>query len=164
MYIKPTLEKLKDSKEFEKWKNKNKKTYFSYAFRIPQEMEGWHIGFYDKGKDKITTFEINGSISIRPEEEMFKKEESKVHEVELNNLKLTFDEILEKAAEFQTKNFPKDNTIKTIAILQNSQDYGDVWNITYITQSFNTLNMKIDASTGKVKDHKISSIFSFSQE
>src|SRR3989338_6384855 len=100
MDIKPTLEKLEESKEFGKWKNKNKKTYFSYAFRIPQEMEGWHIGFYDKNKDKITTFEINGSISIRPEEEMFKKEESKVHEVELNNLKLTFDEILEKAAEF----------------------------------------------------------------
>ena len=54
--------------------------------------------------------------------------------------------------------------IKTIAILQNIKPHGNIWNLTYITQAFNTLNMKIDASTGKILDHNHSSIFSFRKE
>ena len=166
MDLKQTLKKLEQEQEFTKWKDKNRQTYFSYAFKIPQEMsdEEWHIGFYNKNNDKITTFVTDGnSVNVRHEEEMFKKEETKVNEIKIVNLKLGFDSILLKASEFQKKNYPKDISVKTIAILQNISDFGDVWNITYVTEAFNTLNMKIDASSGKVIEHKLTSIFSFRQ-
>ena len=166
MDLKPALKKLEENPDFKRWHNKNKTTYFSYAFKIPQEMPNeWQLGFYNKKNDKITTFVINGdNIKIRPEEEIFKKEETNVNEVKLDKVKLTFDDVIAKANEFQRKNFPKDKCIKTIAILQNIFEFGNIWNITYITESFNTLNMKIDASTGKVLDHKLSSILSFRKE
>ncbi|MBI2652931.1 hypothetical protein HYX00_05695, partial [Candidatus Woesearchaeota archaeon] len=47
---------------------------------------------------------------------------------------------------------------------QNMAALGNIWNITYITEAFNTLNMKIDASNGKVLEHNLSSIFSFKKE
>src|SRR3989344_2458059 len=102
MELKPALKKLEESREFKKWRQKNKSTYFSYAFKILQEMDPdeWQIGFY----------------------------------------------------------------IKTIAILQNIKELGNIWNITYVTEAFNTLNMRIDASTGKVLEHKLSSVFSFRKE
>jgi hypothetical protein len=166
MDIKPALKKLEDSLAFKEWHKKNKDTYFSYAFKIQQEMpDEWQLGFYDKKKDKITTFVVNDSaISIRPEEEVFKKEESKVNEINLEKVKLTFEAVLGKANEFQQKNYQNDKSIKTIAILQNIVEYGTIWNITYVTEAFNTLNMKIDASNGKVVEHKLSSVFDFRKE
>ena len=167
MELKPALKKLQESSDFKSWKQKNKDTYFSYAFKIPQEMSSdeWQLGFYDKKKDKITTFVMAGdNIKTRPEEDVFKKEETKVNEVGINKVKLTFDNAIAKAGEFQNKNFPKDKSIKTIAILQNISELGNVWNITYVTEAFNTLNMKIDASSGKILEHKLASIFSFRKE
>ena len=166
MDLKPALKKLEESQDFKKWKQKNKNSYFSYAFKILQEMPNeWQLGFYDKKKDKITTFVITGeNVKIRPEEEVFKKEGTNVNEIQLDKVKLTFDNAIHKADEFQQKNFPKDKSIKTIAILQNIQGFGNIWNITYITEAFNTLNMKIDASNGKVLEHNLSSVFSFRKE
>src|SRR3989344_6821088 len=152
MDLKPTLKQLEKADEFVKWKEKNKHTYFSYAFRIPQELnDGWHLGFYCKKKDKITTFVMKqDKIEVRQEEDVFKEDERHVGGIVLENVKLSFEDILTKAIEFQQKNFPKDRSVKTIAILQNLEDVGDVWNITFVSEAFNTLNMKINPSTGKI--------------
>ena len=167
MELKPALKKLEESHEFKKWHQKNKNTYFSYAFKILQEMDPdeWQIGFYNKKKDRITSFVIgSSSIKVRAEEEVFKKEDTKVNEIKLGNVKLTFEDAIAKADKFQTEKFPKDKSVKTIAILQNIKELDNIWNITYLTEAFNTLNMKVDASTGKVLEHKLSSIFSFRKE
>ena len=163
MELKPALKKLEESSEFKQWRRKSKSTYLSYAFKIPQEMPNeWQLGFYDRKKDRITTFVINETdVKIRPEEEVFKKEESKINEVRLESVKISFDNAAMKAKEFQEKNFPKDKSVKTIAILQNLPELGNVWNITYVTEAFNTLNMKIDASNGRILEHNLASVFSF---
>lgn len=166
MDIKPALKKVEESPDFRKWASRHKGTYFSYAFKILQEMPNeWQLGFYDKKKDKITTFVVsNEGISIRPEEEIFKKEEMAINGIQLDKVQLTFDSAIIKAEEFQQKTYPKDRSIKTIAVLQNIEKLGNVWNITYITEAFNTLNMKIDASNGKILEHNLSSVFSFRRE
>ncbi|MBI4452216.1 hypothetical protein HY637_02195 [Candidatus Woesearchaeota archaeon] len=166
MDLKPALKKLEESTSFKDWQKKNKSTYFSYAFRIPQEMPNeWQLGFYNAKKDKITTFVMkDDAVSIRAEEDVFKRDETKVKEIKVEKVMLTFDNVMGKANEFQQKNYPNDKSVKTIAILQNVQEYGTIWNITYVTQSFNTLNMKIDASTGKILEHNLSSVFSFRKE
>ncbi|MEK6943051.1 MAG: hypothetical protein AABX00_03245 [Nanoarchaeota archaeon] len=166
MDFKHALQKLEESKDFKKWKKSNSHVYFSHAFKIPQEMPDneWHLGFYNKKNDKITTFMVNGETQTRQEDEVFKKDEKAISEVDIKKIKVTIEEALEKAKEFQQLNYPKEMPIKTIAILQNIKPHGNIWNLTYITQAFNTLNMKIDASTGKILDHNHSSIFSFRKE
>ena len=167
MDFKQALKGLESNSKFKSWKKSNKNSYFSYAFKIPQEMkeDEWQLGFYSKKKDKIATFVVKGSnIEMKPEEDVFKKEGMKVNEVQLSKVKLTFDNVLSKANEFQEKNFPKDKSVKTIAIMQNLPELGNIWNITYVTETFNTLNMKIDAATGKVLENNLSSIFSFRKE
>ena len=167
MDLKPALEKLKQTQDFKQWAKGNKNDYFSYGFKIVQEMgpDDWQLGFYNRKKDRITTFVFTGgNIQIRPKEEIFKKQDMKVNEVDINKVKLTFDDAVNAAEKFQQKNFPKDKSIKTITILQNIPKLGSVWNITYITEAFNTLNMKIDASSGKIIENSISSIFSFRKE
>lgn len=166
MELKSAFNKLEESQDFKKWNSRHKGTYFSYAFKILQEMPNeWQLGFYDKKKDKITTFIVlDDGIKTRPEEEIFKKEGMEVNRIQLDKVNLTFAGAISKAGEFQQKTYPKDKSIKTIAILQNIEKFGNVWNITYITEAFNTLNMKIDASNGRVLEHNLSSVFSFRKE
>jgi len=165
MDLKPALKRLESSKDFRDWRKANRSTYFSYAFKIPQEGDEWQLGFYNKKNDRITTFVMSsGAISIRPEEEIFKKEGMNVNEIGLEKVRIAFDNAIAKANEFQQKNYPKDGSIKTIVILQNVEKLGDIWNITYITESFNTLNMKISAENGKVVEHSLSSVFDFRKE
>jgi hypothetical protein len=163
MDFKDALQKLERSKEFKEWKKSSANSYFSHAFKIPQEMKDneWQFGFYDKKKDKIMTFMTNGETTTRQEDEVFKEEVTEVREVDLGKIKITLESALSSAGKFQQEKYPKDKPIKTIAILQNLNPHGNIWNITLITQAFNTLNMKIDASSGKLLDHNHSSIFSF---
>ena len=166
MELRPALSVLESNTAFSHWKAKNKDAYFSHAFKMFQdEHTEWQLGFYQKKKKMITTFIVKpDAVEMRDAEEVFKKDETEIRPVNLADSALELTEVIQKANEFQKKNYPKDPSMKIIAILQNMQDYGSVWNITYVTQAFNTLNMKIHPMSGNVLDHKISSIFSFRQK
>jgi len=97
-------------------------------------------------------------------EEVFKKPDMKVNEINTAKLKLPFDKIINKAESFKKKKYPKEIDDKIIAILQNLEPFGDIWNLTYITKTFNTLNIKVDAENGRILQHKLSSIFDFRKE
>jgi hypothetical protein len=51
---------------------------------------------------------------------------------------------------------------KKIFILQ--QKESPIWNITYLTQSLNILNMKINAETGQIMEEKIESAMNFQKK
>ena len=165
MELKEALSKLEENSEFKKWREKNKDDYFSYAFCELSGIEGeWQIGHYNEKEDKITSFIVNGGIKIMPQQEIFKKPDMEVNKIDLNKVRLTFAEIVDKASGFQKEKYPKEEANKIIAILQNLEEFGTVWNITFITNSFKTLNIKVNAENSKVLEHKLSSIFEFRKE
>jgi len=167
MELKATLNKLKNNQIFNKFKNNNKNAYFSYAFKLlgEKDFDGWQFGFYTKENDKVTTFAVNEEkIEINQEEEVFKKPSMSVNEINLDKIKLSLEKILEKVEAFRKKTYPKELQEKIIIILQNLDDFGNIWNITYITKAFNTLNIKSSAENGKILQHKLSSIFDFKKE
>jgi hypothetical protein len=159
------LKQLESAKVFKDWKKENKESYFSYAFsmvRGKNELEDWQLGFYDKKKDKVTTFVVKkDDVDVRLEEDVFKKQETEVKEINMEQAKLGIDAALKKANEFQKEKYSKELPAKIILILQNLPGLGNLWNITYVTQTFNTLNMKISSSTGKILEHKLMPLMDF---
>ncbi len=162
MNFKTVLKKLKESSEFKEWISKNKEAYLTYAFTMIENLENseWQIGYYDKKLDKVTIFTINGNIEINPEQDVFKKPGTSVKKINLKDVKFGLDDSLKKANDIKEKKYSKETITKTIAILQNI-DLGQLWNITLITSSFNTINIKIDAKTGKTVKHELISLFQF---
>ncbi|MBU3941925.1 MAG: hypothetical protein KKF74_03355 [Nanoarchaeota archaeon] len=162
MGFKTALKKLKESSKFKKWISKNKEAYLAYAFIMIENSEKseWQIGYYDKKLDKVAVFTINNNIEINPEQDVFKKPGTSVKKVNLKNVKFDLDYVLKKAQTIKEKKYPKELVTKTIAILQNI-DLGQLWNITLITSSLNTINIKIDAKTGKTIKHELVSLFQF---
>ena len=162
MDFKTALKKLKESSEFRKWVSKNKKSYLTYAFTMIENSEKseWQIGYYDKSLDKVTVFTINNNIEINPEQDVFKKPGTVVKKINLKDVKFSLDNVLKKTQTIKEKKYPKELVTKTIAILQNIE-LGQLWNITFITSSLNTINIKIDAKTGKTIKHELVSLFQF---
>lgn len=166
MKLKETLDKIEKDAKFKEWKQENKKSYLSYAFCTlsGDETENWQLGYYSGEKDRMTTFSLADELAISPEEEVFKKEDMMVKEIDIGKIKLDLKSAIEKIKKLQEESYPKEEPIKKIIILQNLENLGNVWNITYITRAFNTLNIKLDAENGEVLSHKLSSIFSFRTE
>ena len=164
MELNLALKKLKESKEFKEWSNKNQDNFFSYAFKMLENSKSssWQLGFYHKTTDKVMTFIVDETeIKIQQEEEIFKKPDMEVKQIDIKKVKISFEKILKKAEEFKKEKYPKELVSKTIAILQNLEEYGTVWNITYVTHSFKTLNMKINSENGKILHHNLESLMDF---
>ena len=152
------------NKEYRDLIKENKDIFFSYALMTIENNEAspWQLGFYNKSTDKITTFVIGkDEISVQKEDEVFKKPGMEVKPIEIEKAKLKFNEIMEKAKNFKKEKYPKEIISKTIGILQNIEDYGTIWNITFVTDSFKTLNMKINPQNGEIMHHNLDSLMSF---
>ncbi len=167
MELHQALKKLKASPEFKEWDEKSKNNFFSYAFKMiePNKDYPWSLGFYYETTDKITTFIVNqDSIDSKAEEEAFKKPGTKIKPIDLKKVELTFENILKKAKEFQKQKYSQELVNKTIAILQNPDKYDTIWNLTLITLTFKTINLKINPQNGKIIHHTIESLMDFAEK
>ena len=152
MLIKEILEKIESSKEFNTW---NKTSYY-LAYMFTSNKEEWQIGYYNKESEKMTTFKISETIVKLPESDVF-KEKKTVKKLNLNKVKIDFKEAINRCKEEHKKLYPMSAVSKQIIILQHLKE-GQVWNITSFTTTMNTINIKIDSSTGKILSKETFSI------
>ena len=160
MDLHTALKKLKQNKQY---KDVSKDIYFSYALIMIEDSKEapWLLGFYHKSTDKMITFTVEDEIKMEQEEEIFKKPGMEVKPLDIEKAKIPYNEILKISQEFQKEKYPNELSRKTIAIFQNLEQYGNIWNITYVTISFKTLNMKINAENGEIMDHNLQSLMDF---
>jgi hypothetical protein len=148
------LEKAENSKEFKEWRKKNKKMYLVHGFTMlnncKQDPMNWQIGYYDKKDDKITPIEVSGSVLIGEPQAIFKKE-GDVKKLDSEKIKIKLAKALEENEKIRLERYAKDLTMKIFAVVQNIDEFGDVWNITTATNTMNTINVKIDVETGEIK-------------
>ena len=108
----------------------------------------------------MTSFIMGQEVVVNAEENIFKEEHQEVKELDVEKIKISMEKALEIAEKVQQEEYKSDPVMKKILIIQNI-DLGQVWNITFITQTFKTLNIKIDADSGKVIEHKANSLMDF---
>ena len=153
MEVQDVLQRLEQSDVFKKWKTQSAASFLSTMFAVDEGKEKvWQVGYYDPQADMMTTFLMESDIA----EKVFKTQEMGVQPLELHNVLIDADAALASAAALQQKKYPGELSVKRIIILQHL-DMGQVYNITYVTRSFKTLNIKVDAKTGAVvQDHLVS--------
>lgn len=161
MKLKDVVERLESHSEFKEWKKANKEYYLAHAFLMMDKANEnmWQIGYYNKKSDKITTFLMEGDdIKISPEQNIFKKPGCTVEKLDISKVKIGSVQAIETAEQVMEKEYPKANPIKMFFIIQNLPEQGHVYNITFVTQDFKTVNIRISTGTGKVLCHKIENI------
>ena len=148
---------LINSKEFKKWKSKNKDSYLSSCFIMQdQDNKGsWNFGYYMPKKNKITTFIMDNEIIMNQDQEIFEQNNKKLKEIKIKDVVFNLD----KVNEFILKEFKDKKFIKTIIILQFIDTLS--WNITLLGLDFNLINIKLDSKTGKLIDKSVTSMLQF---
>ncbi len=158
--LKENLKKLESSKTFKDWFAKNKNCHLSHIFFLLDREIQCQIGYYNPEDNLVTTFAISDEIIQNPPEEVFKDEESIMKSIDMKKVKTDVEGIMKIADSLQKEKYKGHNPIKKIAILQHLE-VGQVWNITFVTNKMETLNIKIDSATGKVVSDKLVSLFEF---
>jgi hypothetical protein len=150
------LTALQENQLFKDWKKEN--SFLSHFFNqvsFDLKLKGsWEVGYFNKDSQKMTIFVQNGAdFSIKPEDEVFKKPGDVIEELNLDNVKITFEDALKVFKENVVKLFPNEKLGDGFVVLQQLQ--GKVlWNFTFVSKSIKFLNVKIDAVTSKVADHQ----------
>jgi hypothetical protein len=160
MLFKEAVSKLEESKEFKDWKKECDDSYLAHGFISFGDNSHWQIGYYNKKTDKITSFIMGPEIVVNAEENIFKEGHDEVKALELDKIKINIDQALKAAEELQQKEYTNDSVMKKIMIIQNIEQ-GQVWNVTFVTSTFKTLNIRVNAETGKIVEHKSNSIMDF---
>ncbi len=159
-----SYKKLVESKEFKAWQKKHPKAYLSYSFMMQDEeiQKPWQFGFYEEKEDKITPFNLEkNKVIVCTAEDIFKREDDKVKKLELNKAKINLEKLFAILKKAKKQKYPNELESKKIYILQNLNKLGLVWNVTYVTCTFNTINFKINATNGKILEDKLVSLFDF---
>lgn len=150
MNFKEIVNKLESSEEFKKWHENNKSYFLAHFFKILEE-DDWQVG-YSNGDD-VASISLN-PIIIEEHQEISKKPNDKVLPLNIYDFKINFDEAKEIFKNLIEEKYVGENTFKTIVLVQNI-DGNNVFNITGLTHSFKTLNVKIDSKGNVLSDSLI---------
>ena len=157
------IHKIESMKEFKEWKDKHKHYYLAHAFVMLDEpnKDIWQIGYYDKESNKVATVILEGEkIAFVPEQEILQATQQ-ITELKPADVKLTVDKALEIAKACIKEHYPRELLLKSFFIIQHLPE-GTVFNITFLTQSFGTINIKILTIDGKIFKHSMERLANFS--
>jgi len=159
MKLDEAYNKVGESQVFKKWHEENNDSYLCHAFVMydPKVKNEWQLGYYNKESDRIVTFTVSDKITKNPESEVF-KEKGIVKKLDFEKVKITVEEADKISSDVQKKEYSAHLPVKKIMILQNL-DVGQVWNITLVTATFKTINIKVDSFSGKVIKHTLVDFF-----
>ncbi len=165
--IKNTIKDIENSKDYQDWHSKNKSSYLCSAFLISENINeintGWQIDYYNPEDSKITSFiMIGNSLQIMPPEEVFQKEKTKIKELNLNDIKIDLNKAIETSKKLIKDKYKNENPDKIIVVLQVLEAI--LWNITYLTSTFNIINIKINAIDNEILADSLTSVMSFKQK
>lgn len=154
--LKDAYEHLKRSENFEP-KGFLCGVFLMAPFKTVEKGE-WQFDFYDDKKDRITSYVVSEQVKVVNEEsEVFKEGETKINEISIDEVEFPFEDAWKKA-----KNFLKDKhetANKVIIVVQKTEI--PTWNISFITDNFNLVNIRMNAKNGKVVEEKVVSLLSF---
>ncbi len=159
MELKKVVSEIESTPEFKEWKKTHKGFYLAHAFVMPSD-NVWQIGYYDKESNKIDTIiKLGDEIKIEPAQEILKASQE-ILELNPDDVKISVKEALEKASECIKENYSKELLLKHFLIIQHLEGK-TVYNITYVTQSFKTINIKLSTIDGKMIKHALDKLADF---
>jgi len=153
------FKELKNDELFKEWKVHHSKSYLSHFFcPISPDfilLGPWDLGFYDLQDGKITVFtHLQTGFEIKPADDVFKREEAKVEELQLNKVKTAFEQVDKMFQDNKSELFPKEIFGNGFIILQNFENKL-MWNVTFITKTLKFANLKVSAIENKIIDHTL---------
>jgi len=157
MEIRKLVEKLESSEEYKEWIKNNNDFYLVHLFFMTNQPP--QIGYYQKKRDQVVTFDLADQIVINPASEVIKQNKT-IERLELLKIKIDKAKALDVVKNVKKTKYPKEMIDKEIVLIQQLSGQ-PLYNVTFFTKTFNTLNVKLNAENGHVISHDLASLVDF---
>lgn len=158
------LERLAKSGEFRKWKQGHKGYFLAHFFKINEKGADspWQIGYCNPESNSIASFSVAEEKAVfEDESKPFHKPGSKIDELKPEDIGIDYDVALEKAESVRKSKYKEESILKSFMILQ-SIEKKPMYNITFFTASFRSLNIKLSSKDGSVISDQLIDFLKFS--
>lgn len=126
--------------------------FLAHAFVMRDEAGGeeWQIGYYSPSSMLMTSFMIGETITMLPPAEVLKAD-VEIHELNPASVTITPVNAFHTAEKVVKEHYKGALAARVFYIIQHLEM--PVYNITFITRQFSTINVRVDAATGDVVHH-----------
>ncbi|MFH1399067.1 MAG: hypothetical protein ABIG95_03070 [Candidatus Woesearchaeota archaeon] len=163
MEIIQLIKNLEASDCFKAWKKQHKDAILMYLYNMVEDhkFRDWNIGYYSNTSRKITVFEKKvAKFGIIEECDPAESAEP-IKAIDTPKIAVDTMQAMETAFKLAKEEYPNNSSQKIVVILQNLA-MGQLWNLTLVGKSFDILNIKIDANSGKILEHSSKPFIQFS--
>lgn len=163
MELQDILKMLEHSAPFKDWRKTHAKAFLTHAFVMLDEpnQNAWQVGYFDEKANTMSTFVVaDKKIDVIPDQEVLKAQQH-ILELKPADVTLPVAEALAAAQNVRTEHYRQELPAKTFFIIQHLPEHGTVFNITFFTIAFKTINIKLSASDGKVVQHSVQALAAF---
>lgn len=163
MELKDILATLEKSGAFKEWRATHAKAFLTHAFVMLDEpnQNTWQIGYFDDAANTMSTFVVaDKKVDVIPDQEVLKAQQQ-ILELKPAEATLPVAEALAAAEKARLEHYRQEMPAKTFFIIQHLPEHGTVFNITFFTAAFKTINIKLSAKDGKVVQHTIQALAAF---
>jgi len=165
MEVHAVLDRLQASKEFLGWHKTHPEGFLAHVFVMLDEAnkDAWQIGFFSPLTEKITTFLVGKtSIDVSLDAEIMKSDFG-VQRLSPEEICVEPSVALNTANQARLAKYKADSSLKLFYVIQQT-GHGQVYNITYFTQTFKTLNYKISTKTGDLVSESAQQLVAFAPD
>ncbi len=163
MEFKELISEIESSVQFKEWKKSHLDFYLAHAFVMKDHsnQEVWQIGYYNKKTNKMETIvKQREALEFVPEQEILKASQE-ILPLNPDDVKIDPNKAIETALGCIKENYSKEPILKSFFIIQHLEG-ATIYNITYIAQTFKTINIKVSATDGKIIKHSCEKLADFS--
>ena len=156
---KDVCESLQKDSLFQDWKKQHKTSFLSHFFcSVNNEFKAktnWEIGYYNPESVKMVVFTASqeNQFEIKPEDDVFKKQDESVEELKFEEVRTSVDKASSVFKEKLPEYFPKEDLGDGFLVLQTFKGK-TFWNMSFITKSLKFVNMKLDVKDCSVVSHE----------
>jgi hypothetical protein len=130
-------------------------TSFMTQFATRADAYEWSVHFYDPLGDSMYTYDASTGEVRGPDEVL--KQADFIPELDPNHVTVMIERALDAAYEAA---LPETAFVRVIVLLQ-VLDELETWNITFMNERFHSLNVRIDATSGRVIAKEPFELFGF---
>ena len=146
MEFQSLIKELENTSLFNAWRVRVPDAFLAHIFVLLDETNRgtYHVGYYDPNNERMTTFVVGkGTVDIIEDQEVAKAAGAHLQPLDITLVNDTEKKVLQEAEKIRKEHYAKALVFKSFYIIQAIDDQ-QVYNITFMTQDFKTINIKLD--------------------
>jgi len=167
MDVKDFLARVEGSLVFKEWKQSHESNFLAHVFVMLDGLKreslvsgDCQVGFFDSVKGFMATFFVDGgNVRVVVDQEILKSDLG-IFELDVGKISVSVDSVLDCACSVLCKDYANAGVLRTFFIVQQLRGV-PVFNITFFTLNFKTVNVKVSAVDGSVVHHSSASVAEF---